>query len=214
MNDNDIYYYGINGYGVTDGYYSELYSEIGKFIVDNIDENIDINKNYKYITINNDYDKNIFVTNRVEELDKIMEKYVNDNDDDISDAEIARVMQMKQIMINLDYQSRTPIYEQIVNGIEKYVAVGILKEKVQIPSIREMASNLGINPNTVKKSYDILENRGVITTISTKGTFISENTKKTTNDKIDREIENIKKKISKLTRMGISFDEVIERIKK
>ena len=61
-------------------------------IVDNIDENIDINKNYKYITINNDYDKNIFVTNRVEELDKIMEKYVNDNDDDISDAEIARVM--------------------------------------------------------------------------------------------------------------------------
>ena len=89
-------------------------------------------------------------------------------------------------MINLDYQSRTPIYEQIVNGIEKYVAVGILKEKVQIPSIREMASNLGINPNTVKKSYD----------------------------KIDREIENIKKKISELTRMGISFDEVIERIKK
>ena len=61
-------------------------------IEDNIDENIDINKNYKYITINNDYDKNIFVTNRVEELDKIMEKYVNDNDDDISDAEIARVM--------------------------------------------------------------------------------------------------------------------------
>ena len=42
--------------------------------------------------LNNDYDKNIFVTNRVEELDKIMEKYVNDNDDDISDAEIARVM--------------------------------------------------------------------------------------------------------------------------
>ena len=94
MNDNDIYSYDINGnfYGVSDGYYSELYSEIGKFIVDNIDENIDINKDYKYITINNDYDKNIFVTNRVEELDKIMEKYVNDNDDDINDAETARVM--------------------------------------------------------------------------------------------------------------------------
>ena len=50
--------------------------------------------------------------------------------------------------------------------------------------------------------------------INLEGTFISENTKKTTNDKIDREIENIKKKISELTRMGISFDEVIERIKK
>lgn len=117
-------------------------------------------------------------------------------------------------MINLDYQSRTPIYEQIVNSVEKYVAVGILKEKMQIPSIREMASNLGINPNTVKKSYDILESRGIITTISTKGTFISENTKKATEDKIDREISNIKNRISELTKMGISFDEIMERIKK
>ena len=121
---------------------------------------------------------------------------------------------MRQIMINLDYQSRTPIYEQIVNGIEKYVALGILKEKTQIPSIREMASNLGINPNTVKKSYDILENKGIITTISTKGTFIADDTKKATNDKIDREINIIKEKIINLTKMGISYEEVIERIKK
>lgn len=121
---------------------------------------------------------------------------------------------MKQLMINLDYQNRTPIYEQIVNNIEKYVALGILKEKMQIPSIREMASNLGINPNTVKKSYDILEQRGVITTISTKGTFISDNIKKTTNDKINKEIEIIKQKIDELVKMGISYDEIIERIKK
>ncbi len=121
---------------------------------------------------------------------------------------------MIQIMINLDYQSRIPIYEQIVDGIEKYVALGILKEKTQIPSIREMAGNLGINPNTVKKSYDILENRGVITTISTKGTFISENTKKATDEKINKEIGIIREKIDELTKMGISYEEVIERIKK
>ena len=121
---------------------------------------------------------------------------------------------MKQIMVNLDYQSRIPIYEQIVNGIENYVALGILKEKTQIPSIREMASNLGINPNTVKKSYDILENKGIITTISTKGTFIADDTKKATNDKIDREINIIKEKIINLTNMGISYEEIIERIKK
>lgn len=101
-----------------------------------------------------------------------------------------------------------------VDGIEKYVALGILKEKTQIPSIREMAGNLGINPNTVKKSYDILENRGVITTISTKGTFISENTKKATDEKINKEISIIREKIDELTKMGISYDEIIERIKK
>lgn len=117
-------------------------------------------------------------------------------------------------MVNLDYQSRIPIYEQIVNEIEKYVALGILEENMQIPSIREMAGNLGINPNTVKKSYDILENRGVITTVSTKGTFISSDTKKATNDKINKEIDIIRNKINDLTKMGISYDEIIERIKK
>jgi len=121
---------------------------------------------------------------------------------------------MANILINLDYQSRTPIYQQIVNNIEKYVALGILKEREQIPSIREMASSIGINPNTVKKSYDILESRGIIRTISTKGTFISENTKKTTQDKIDKEINHIKEEINELTKLGISFDEIIEKIKK
>ena len=117
-------------------------------------------------------------------------------------------------LISLDYQSRVPIYEQIVNNIEKYVALGILKEKTQILSIREMAASLGVNPNTVKKAYDILEGKRVITTISTKGTFISDDTKTATKDKIDREINEIKNKICELTKMGISKEEIIERIRK
>lgn len=121
---------------------------------------------------------------------------------------------MMGLDINLDYQSRIPIYEQIVNNIEKYVAVGILREKSQIPSIRELANNLGINLNTVKKAYDILENKGVIMTISTKGTFISNNTKMVLENKIDKEINLIKDKIRELENMGISKKEIIERIEK
>lgn len=121
---------------------------------------------------------------------------------------------MMGLDINLDYQSRIPIYEQIINNIEKYVAVGILREKSQIPSIRELANNLGINPNTVKKAYDILENKGVIMTISTKGTFISNNTKMVLENKIDKEINLIKDKIRELENMGISKKEIIERIEK
>ena len=64
-------------------------------------------------------------------------------------------------MINLDYQSRKPIYMQIVDGIERYVALEILKPEQQIPSIRDLATELGINPNTVKKAYEELEKRGV-----------------------------------------------------
>ncbi len=121
---------------------------------------------------------------------------------------------MMGLDINLDYQSRIPIYEQIVNNIEKYVAVGILREKSQIPSIRELANNLGINPNTVKKAYDILENKGVIMTISTKGTFISNNTKMVLENKIDNEINLIKDKIRELENMGISKKKIMKRIEK
>ena len=60
-------------------------------------------------------------------------------------------------MFNLDYQSRLPIYEQIVEQFERYIAYGVLKPKEQVPSIRELAASLGINPNTVKKAYEELE---------------------------------------------------------
>ena len=114
------------------------------------------------------------------------------------------------MIINLDYTSRIPIYEQIVNEIERYVALGILKEKEQILSIRELAGNLGINPNTVKKAYEELENRGAINTISTKGTFVADKTEEVVKKVIDEKINIIKKEIKELEKLGIDFEKVIE----
>ena len=93
MTNNDIYSYDVNNnfYGITDGYNSELYVELGKFIVDNIDNDIDVSKDYEHITIHSSYGKYIFVTNNVDELNKIMEKYADDTEDtDIVDYD--RVM--------------------------------------------------------------------------------------------------------------------------
>ena len=115
-------------------------------------------------------------------------------------------------MINLDYQSRTPIYEQIILEIERYVALGILKPKEQLMSIREMAALLGINPNTVKKAYTELENRGVITTISTKGTFITDNTSQVVDFKVKNKIDEIKKNINELEKLGLTKEEIIKMI--
>ena len=116
-------------------------------------------------------------------------------------------------MINLDYQSRTPIYEQIISQIEKYVALGVLKPKEQIPSIREMASVLGINPNTVKKAYSELENKGVIQTFSTKGNFISDNVEKIKDSNIESKINEIKRIINELEKFGITKDEIMDKLK-
>lgn len=115
-------------------------------------------------------------------------------------------------MVHLDYQSRMPIYEQIISEIERYVALGILKPKDQLMSIREMATTLGINPNTVKKAYAELENKGVIITISTKGTFISDNIKNIVNNKVDEKIADIKKIIDDLEKLGISKEDIIKRL--
>lgn len=116
-------------------------------------------------------------------------------------------------MINLDYKDRMPIYEQIVREIERFVALGVYEENMKMPSIRQMAIELGINPNTVKKAYTILENKGVISTISTKGTFISNNTKSVVNDKINNGIIEIKQKIEELEKLGISRKDIIDRLK-
>lgn len=115
-------------------------------------------------------------------------------------------------MINLDYQSRTPIYEQIITEIEKYVSLGILKPKEQIMSIREMATTLGINPNTVKKAYTELERRGVITTISTKGNFISENVDSIIKNTVNKKIDEIKNIVQELEKLGITKEEIIKKI--
>ena len=117
------------------------------------------------------------------------------------------------MIINLDYASRIPIYEQIVNEIERYVALGILKEKDQIMSIRELASTLGINPNTVKKAYTILENKNIIMSISTKGTFIKDNAKQIKKDSINKYFCDIENTINKLEKLGLTREEIIKNIK-
>ena len=115
-------------------------------------------------------------------------------------------------MITLDYQSRTPIYEQIVNEIERYISLGILKPNDKLESVRELALTLGINPNTVKKAYDELENKGAIVSISTKGTFVAENIDVVLKRKIKDKIDIIKEQIHELENMGVSREEILKKI--
>ena len=115
-------------------------------------------------------------------------------------------------IISLDYQSRVPIYEQIIREIERYVSLGVLRPNEQIPSIRELAANLGINPNTVKKAYNELEQKKVIYVMSTKGTFICEKTNEVIKRKVTEGIENINKIVTELERLGVSKEEILKKI--
>lgn len=122
------------------------------------------------------------------------------------------IANMSSSLISLDYHNRFPIYMQIINEIEKYIVLGVLKPHDQIPSIRELASTLGINPNTVRKAYLELENKGVIITVSTKGTFINENIDLVIDNKTDELLSNIKNNISELKNIGINNDVIVDKV--
>ena len=76
-------------------------------------------------------------------------------------------------MITVDYKDRRPIYEQLTVKITELALSGELKPDQQLPSVRQLASQLGINPNTISKSYTELERRGIIYSVSGKGSFIN-----------------------------------------
>ena len=78
-------------------------------------------------------------------------------------------------MIVIDYQDRRPIYEQIVERFEKLILQGALEADSQMPSVRQMAAELSINPNTIQKAYAILEQGGYIYPVKGKGNFVNGN---------------------------------------
>ena len=75
-------------------------------------------------------------------------------------------------MIHLDYRDARPIYSQIVDGFREQIIAGILPEGEKLPSVRELAAGLTINPNTIQRAYRELEAAGWIATVPGKGCFV------------------------------------------
>ena len=77
------------------------------------------------------------------------------------------------MILTLDMRSRTPIYEQMIASIKEMAVKGILAPDEQLPSVRQLAADLCINPNTVQRAYNELERQGVIYSLPGRGNFIS-----------------------------------------
>ncbi|MCI5511288.1 MAG: GntR family transcriptional regulator [Oliverpabstia sp.] len=77
-------------------------------------------------------------------------------------------------MIVIDYQDRRPIYEQIVEKFQVLILKGVLEQGEQMPSVRKLAMDLAINPNTIQKAYSMLEQQGYIYPVKGRGNFVSD----------------------------------------
>jgi GntR family transcriptional regulator len=75
-------------------------------------------------------------------------------------------------MIHLNYRDARPIYTQIVDGFREQIAAGVLRSGDKLPSVRELAAELTINPNTIQRAYRELEMGGWIASVHGKGSFV------------------------------------------
>ena len=116
-------------------------------------------------------------------------------------------------MIQVDVRSRVPIYEQIVNSFKEMTVSGVLLPDEKIPSVRELAKEMTINPKTIQKAYQELERQGIIYMKRGQGTFINPNIKaKNREEKMEQLKEEIKKIIVESMYLGITKDEFIDII--
>lgn len=76
-------------------------------------------------------------------------------------------------LLDIRLEGKLPIYEQLYNGISGMITSGLLKPDEKLPAVREIAKQLGVNPNTVQKAYAQLESAGFIYSIPAKGSYVS-----------------------------------------
>ena len=78
-------------------------------------------------------------------------------------------------MFSIDHMSRCPVFEQLIEQVERYILTGILKGGDQLPSVRALSVSLSVNPNTIQKAYSDLDSRKIIFSVPGKGCFIADN---------------------------------------
>ncbi len=115
---------------------------------------------------------------------------------------------------NLDTKSGVPVYRQIIQQIEYNMSIGKLKPGEKLPTVRSLAVELKINPNTVAKAYSELEIRGLVNTQVGFGTFITDKKIEISEIEKKKKIDDICSKfIIELSEIGISKEEIIKVLK-
>ena len=114
-------------------------------------------------------------------------------------------------MIHLDYRDVRPIYAQIISNIKEQITAGILHTGARLPSVRELASQLTINPNTIQRAYRALEAEGWIVTVPGKGCFVSANSSCQEQEQ-KRLLEIFDETCAGLKALGMTAEELAARI--
>lgn len=115
-------------------------------------------------------------------------------------------------MFSINYKDPRPIYEQVKDNLRRSIITGILEPGEKIPSVRETASELAVNPNTIQRAYRELEYEGYICSVPGKGSFVNESDEAILERKKEL-FEKLSQIIGELRQVGVSTEEILKFIK-
>jgi GntR family transcriptional regulator len=117
------------------------------------------------------------------------------------------------LFIEVDVRSPVAIYEQIIDSIQRLVREEKLLPGADLPSVRQLASDLGINPNTVARAYGLLEKDGIIETARRRGTRISDSAPSRSRVSLENRIEDaVDRVVRETAHLGIDPDDLVQAL--
>lgn len=115
-------------------------------------------------------------------------------------------------MFQIDLASRAPIYEQLVQNVIRLASAGVIRSGDKLPPVRTLASQLGINPNTVAKAYSILETKGYVASVVGSGSFLTDKLESSAEKVVA--IDEFRQAVKNACLYGADKDELIKLIDK
>ena len=115
-------------------------------------------------------------------------------------------------MINLNFRDSRPIYEQVRDNFRQLIITGALGAEYKMPSVRELASTLAINPNTIQRAYRELESEGYICSVPGKGSFVCDRSGAVVQRRAEL-LEKFRELVRELEALGVSAEELGAELK-
>ena len=116
-------------------------------------------------------------------------------------------------MFVIDPRNKAPLYEQLSQQLRWQIAMGFLSPDEPLPSVRQLSTELGINPNTIQKAYRQMEQEGLIYSCPGRGSFVTPAVGEERRRQMDRQLEAVRGEAEKARDMGISADRLRELIR-
>ena len=115
-------------------------------------------------------------------------------------------------MFLVNPRSKQPLYEQLVEQLRRQIVLGGMKAGAAMPSVRQLATELGINPNTIQKAYRRMEEEGMILSIPGKGSFVSDDLADMLTKQREDQRSKAKQMLQSCREMGLTKEEITQMV--